>query len=242
METVNRYQDIAFIVDSSPKPDSGIASWALILNFISSVVSSTSRLCNNSYCYRFALVRYSDNADASFSFNDSDTLTSVQRYVNNTVYSPGNGSNLTSAFDFIRTRVLNNENRRTSASAVAIVITDNLPASANTPGLQTALLASKTTGIRVMVVGINTSRIDVNTVNQVASYNDAFQNYMVTIASDYSQLAYAVDRVAQGVVKSLPWGSPSSGLCCCLFPLGTVCDPVGVWKQRNFVSVFEACC
>jgi hypothetical protein len=198
------------------------------LDFISSVINSTSRLCNN--CYRFALVRYSDNADISFYLNSSEALTSVQQLVSSTTYSPGMGSNLSRALESVRTRVLNKENRRTSTSAVAIVITDNLPASTNPSDLRTEALATKTSGIRVMAVGINASKTDVNTLNYLSSYNDALQNFMVTFASDYSQLAFVADRVSQGVVKSIPWGSPASGLYCCKFSMAvaTNCVTVGI--------------
>lgn len=208
--TVYKYQDIAFLVDSSIKPDSGKTSWTNILDFVNNVIYSTFQTCNNLSCHQFALIQYSDDAKVQFNLSSPSNASGLSRTVSSIAYAPGIGSNLAGALDVVRTQVLNKDNRRVSASAIAIVITDNLPSTSNTPDLQSAVFAAKTAGIRLLVVGINASRTDINTANQVGLYNDVFQS-LVIMASNYSQLASNVDRVAQTVIKSLPWGNPASG-------------------------------
>lgn len=212
MKTVYRYQEIAFLVDSSPKADSGTTSWPYLMSFINGVINSLYLQCST--CYRYALVRYSDDANVQFNLTSPSPLSTLQQYVSSTTYSPGSGSNLTRALDIVRMQVLNKENRRQSSSAVAVVITDNLPASSNTPDLQTAVLATKTSGIRVMVIGISAGRIDASTLYQLSLCKDISRTYMMTMADDYRLFANSIDLVAQGVVKSLPLGSPASCKYC----------------------------
>lgn len=201
---------VAFVIDSSHKPDSGIYSWPSILNFVIAVSNYSAPQWTGDV-NQFALVRYSDEAQLLINFTQSTDSTSFQHAVCTTAYSPGNGSNLVAAIDFVRTRVFINDGIQSNRWEIAVIITDNLPSTANTSALQSAVYAAKTEGILLFIVGINASGVDRSLVAQICSYSYHEQGNLMAFATDYRNLVDIVSFVGKSLFMQQLWGSPNGG-------------------------------
>lgn len=182
-----------FIVDSSAKSVGGSSSWATILNFVNQVVANFANV-GQSYV-RFSLVVYNDvQAQVVFNLNAYQTVAQVQAAVSSAPYLQS-GSNLVNGINAAINQVYSLSSTRYNAWWIAMIITDNLPTTANTQQLQTALTNLRNTVDYVYAIGINSANLVdsgvLNTVGQNYNYNTLYDLYAgySSLTANNAQLA-----------------------------------------------------
>lgn len=140
--------DLAFVVDSSPKPNGSV--WSSILTFVNLVID---QYIINDTSVRVAFVDYTDSAWIVFNLNNDYVNADRLKEAVGRVPQSGraNRSNLSAALDKVRTQVFHSSDARWK---LAIVITDQLQSSAV---LSAAVNNSRSASIRVYGVGIHVS-------------------------------------------------------------------------------------
>ena len=152
--------ELAFLVDSSTKTDS--SAWMQMLNYVSSVVQGYTI---SSTCVRVAVIRYSNNADASIQLTSYGDVSSLVRAIGQIQFL-GGSSNLAAALDLLRTQVFASSVVRSNTVQIAVIVTDQLQSSSQ---ITTAANSVEDQGIRIVGVAITAPgrNVDVNYFNSI---------------------------------------------------------------------------
>lgn len=174
------YKEVALVIDCSDKPAGAFYS---MLGFAQSIAYNFAYLGQN--LVRLAAVCYSDATTVNFNLNwNVPWYDWVNNPLNNIAYTGGK-SNLSAALDLLRTSVFSNAITRPGVPTVAIVITDNLPTSADVDTLRTALTKVTDAGIRLAVVKIIGNTKTDETVDELWENTD--EVFAISV-KDYNQL------------------------------------------------------
>ena len=159
--------DVAFIVDSSAKSNS-YYSWSSLASFVSSVY-------RYSYAYGntwVSLVRYDEDVHVE-KYPEYEYYYWYDDYSDTDVSSSGSESDLAKALDVVRIDILSPSLTRSNVWQVAVVITDKLPSLLAAPELESAIIETKSAGIKIVAVGLQnneTDELDLDTLDFLGAH------------------------------------------------------------------------
>lgn len=202
-------EEIVFIVDASSKTVGGSTSWSSILSFISQIIANFNYV-GQSYV-RFSLVIYNDQLQQTavvFNINSYQSVSDYQRAVQSATYLQG-GSNLANGINLAVQNVLTSSNLRIGAWWVVVIITDNLPSSANNQQLQSALANLRRYADYVYAIGFNPANLVDNGLLNTVSQSSISGQTLVDLYPSYSYLtASYAQQAAQRICFA---GNANSG-------------------------------
>ena len=186
--------DVAFVVDSSSKPQSQ-STWNQMLAFVSTILD---RLTISQAAMRVSFVSYGDRANVEFRLSEYSDRQSAKQRIRNIRYLGSAGSNLPAALDALRNQVFQtNAGARSLAPWVAVIVTDRSP-TIRAQELVTVASRVRGAGIQIIPVGVLISRqLDRSILTQIA-----YAQAQLTTVTDYNQLAGVASQVAGWICNS----------------------------------------
>ncbi len=200
--------DVCFVIDASGSirdnnpagavPGTSSDNWTLLLEFVIEIIGSFTLSDRHAHV---GVVVFSNDAVLEIPLSDHDDGRALQDRIRRLNYV-GGFTNTADALRVTREQCFStSRGARTSASDLAIIITDGVP-TLNTDRTALEANALKAANVEVIAVGI-TSNVDTNTLRLLSSAPQIRgQNYFET--PQFTQLGDILDRIVEQACVTVP--------------------------------------